>query len=424
MLSEEARTAMGDSAILSRQVGLVMAVMIIVLPFSNLFTVFIDRNTTTSIGSLESAVRLSPLDPLFVVLIVAAVMWIRRSRQSWSEVGIVTRGVFAFAGLAAVSTMLHMDARSLSSTVRIVGVAAVVYLLPRISEPHLRSFVVVPLLAGASLQTCLALVQVFTDSGATVEATLFADGRSWTAGWGTFGAVYLFAAFLTLAIAVGLDYRRDIRLGRFASATVILASAGIATTFGRSAVLSLAAIAAVYALGAIVTRNPAFASNAAVVIVPFLIFAPVFWSAWAVRINDIASADDRGRAEQVEAALALIEENPLLGVGPARYADAVDPGQQHIVHNIPLLIGAELGVAAAIGFIIWLVVVGVLSIRTSWQAAALFVAPIAFLLTDKFHLTFISGVAMAGLWLGLLQRELRDGGIQPDPEPERVFDAS
>lgn len=392
---------------ISRIAAVTLAASIIVLPVNSQLTLFLDDRGVSAIEPLVSWVRVSPLDAVFVALIVIAVIWEYRFGAGWRGLGLVDKGMVVACVIATVSAITHLDMSSVSMTLRLVGVAAGVYLMSRIRESDLRVRAVTALLAIAAFEATIALIQVFTDSGDIVEATVYASGRSWTAGHGTFQGPYTMAAFLTVSIAVGLGYRHHLGdRSRYAAIAVAVSSAGMATTFGRTATMSLLAVVAVYGIAAVATRRRAHALDVALIVVPFLTVAVILWSGWAVRIHDTATIEDRGRTEQYAVALDLIREHPVLGVGPGRYVESVDENQRYVVHDVPLLIGAELGVIAAIGFVLWMAAIGFRALRASWHAAALFLPLMPYLLFDKLHVVFVAGLALSVVWLGFISRTL------------------
>jgi O-antigen ligase len=116
----------------------------------------------------------------------------------------------------------------------------------------------------------------------------------------------------------------------------------------------------------------------------------------------LESASVRERVEDVSLAWTLIRAQPLIGVGPGYYEAALwaavgnsqPPGFPgfRVVHNLPLLVLAELGM---IGFLLWLAwVLGPVVQRIQWPA-------------DRMWDPTAAGVSAA--WVGLLAIGLFDG---------------
>jgi hypothetical protein len=126
--------------------------------------------------------------------------------------------------------------------------------------------------------------------------------------------------------------------------------------------------------------------------------------------QDLLDAMTSSRLMFAGQALRLMAHNPVTGVGPSRYieglqrdADARGGGLIYPVHNVPLLVGAEAGIAAGLLSVLLLVIAARRALLGPWNLAVL-LAFLPFFLLDHFPLSHGQGVGMTALWLGVAVR--------------------
>jgi hypothetical protein len=189
--------------------------------------------------------------------------------------------------------------------------------------------------------------------------------------------------------------------------TVALSSAAIATTFGRMALLAVGLVGGTYVVGWWMHRRRIMATSALMTLVPLAVTGFVLRSGWLVRASQSANFDLTTRDALAARALEMISSSPLTGIGPVQYGPNLarmgltflDP---HIVHNLPLLVTVEFGIAVGVAFTAWLVILGIRAFRLSIYAAALFLSILPFLLLDNLHYVYGNGLAMFAVWIAML----------------------
>lgn len=395
-------TASGPTTDLDRTAAIALAVTIALIPFNEQLTLIVRDTNPGGIDPLIRALRISPLDIMFILMIVIAAAQIFRTRPRWQDLGIVELGLFAGACISTVSAASNLSASSAAASARFWAVAATAYVIAHLEGDLTRRYVVAPYLVVATSQALLALGQTATNSGLIVEATLLSEGHPWTAGHGTFHTPYALAAFLTVAIALSARYESNRNGWRWTPVCALICSAAAATTFGRTSAIGVFMVAGALTVDWCVSGRKRYPVSALAALVPFLVTSIVLSSGWIVRLTDLASGEDRGRMQLLDTAVNLIRTHPLIGVGPGMYAQAVDAAEQFVVHNVPVLLAAELGVVAGLAVTVWLAVLGYHAIMESWRAAALFASVVPYLLFDNLHVVFIAGLALSAVWLGLL----------------------
>jgi hypothetical protein len=210
-----------------------------------------------------------------------------------------------------------------------------------------------------------------------------AGGRRWLRAYGTFPHPNLLGGYLALGLllALGLYAERYRSLGQQPPEWPILALAlavggmGCLLSFSRSAWLALAV-----SLGLIVvalklwrawrTSHAArrgiwwLAASSLIAAMVVVVLRSLFVARLAGWGQPLESASIRERLIDVELAWGLIRAHPLLGVGPWNYIGALwdtvgaEMGPDYpgfrTVHNVPLLMAAEVGVAGGLLYVAWL----------------------------------------------------------------------
>jgi hypothetical protein len=276
---------------------------------------------------------------------------------------------------------------------------------------------------SSSVQSVVAIAQTFVlNSGRLGRTELESAEHVWTAGIGTFNHEYALAAYLSLSIAIVLSSGAVRRLNWLMWVSISLSGAAIATSFGRAAALSVVAVSVVYGVGWWWSRTREFLLGAVIPTTSLTIAGILAGSAWLGRVNLESSI----RVTLAKQALDVALEHPFVGVGPMRYGlhlgqMGLAEANQIIVHNVPLLLSAEYGIIMGLAFLMWLVALGMRAFSTSVRSAGLFVVVIPFLVFDHIHYVLPAGLALVGLWLGMLDvHSDRNHHTQESmPEPHR-----
>lgn len=358
---------------------------------------------------LIQGAHLGPVDVILVMLIVVSLPMIIRRRWG-TKLGMGSVGALGLAVTATVRLLFDPTVEGTLLVLRLIGIVVVILAVSDMKKSVIAISVLWPIALTALYQGALALTETLVwNSGYRMT---YGQG-GWTAGYGTFNHPYVLAAFLVLAVAVTLSAGAWQRIPVLMWASIATASAAVATTFGRTGVLSLLLIGATFGIGAATSRRPRLATYALSVVVPFSIAATILRSPWTVRAIQTANLSATGRQALMARALDVIAFRPFFGVGPAQYAPALaDIGLTDvdwlIVHNVPLLVAAELGVLAGILFVVWLTTLGILALRTTVHAVAVFVVLPPYLMLDNLNWTLASGVVIMGLWIAMLDYHMTD----------------
>lgn len=394
-----------------RSLRWLLALIVILIPFDQQLTILLDLRGPTGIEPLISAVRVSALDPLLLGLVVVvgsalALMSPRIHVFLWPCIGLV--------GWSALLVLIRPDWLTTGAAARIAGFCAVILAASFLATSERRTWLVTPLVAGAVLQAAIALVQVATNSGRVVDASLSPFGASWTAGYGTFQGPYTLAAFLTLAAFAAIAYPFKKRWVVYAS--VAACSAGIATTFGRTAAVSLAVGSVSLVVASLVYGDRSWIRSLASLTVPFMGIVAALNSGWRVRFEDVRQGNTNNRGDLLSQAVDLVSENLAFGVGPGRYSQVVPPDQLFVVHNVPLATAVEMGLVGATLMIAILTIAAMRSMRRP-ATVALFASLLPWMVFDNLHIVFTTGVAMFAVWLALSMGDLESD--VPDDKPTR-----
>ena len=403
-----------------------VAALIMLIPFNVHFDAFIQEHSPHLVGSGVQQTRLGPVDMAFVlIIIVTAHLLIKRSTYTSQPMGQL--GMAVAVGTTAIWLLIFPSVEGSMMLLRVVGMFATVVAIRHMKVVDLMPGIVWPLAIGASFQALIALSQtLLNDSGMIVPATTLAVGRAWTAGRGTFSGPYSLAAYLILALAVMLSFGVASRAAneRFASlsitkptqvamwTTVVLSSAAVATTFGRTVLLSVLLVAVTYAVGWLIKHHRIYGLSTIATVVPVAAVGIVVRSGWLVRATQTAAGDLTTRGSLAERAVEMIQANPILGIGPVQYGPnlakmGLPVPDVHVVHNLPLLVAAEFGVVIGVTFTVWIVMLGVRSVRLSAFAAALFLFAVPFFMLDNLHYVYGNGMASFAIWLALLDYQRR-----------------
>ncbi len=277
--------------------------------------------------------------------------------------------------------------------------------------------IALPLLLTSAMQTVLIIAQTVTDRAvglnvlAPDEHLRVIDGL--LRPQGTMTHVYEPAALALLAAGVALAVPpHSARLRPVWIGGAALAGATVGLTHSRAALFGLLLIAVFVVMAA--RRGDIHSRNVGgALLIGFLVAALFTSSAWAYRgeHSTTGGVDDAslGRITLAKQAVQMTADHPLLGVGPGNYMDTmresytVDSRYPFIVHNVPLALAAENGIASAL-IITLLVGWAILrAIRSDPRGGALAVAISGFLLFDVLHYDRVVGLLMLATWLAVLQ---------------------
>ena len=227
---------------------------------------------------------------------------------------------------------------------------------------------------------------------------------------------YVLAAWCTLGAATLLA--AVIRTERPPPALVVsplLPLVGVGLTMSRAG-----AVAVLFVLGSFAAAS--FRSQRLRVVLLAAIAATalgvgVNFSGWANRAGGTvraktASDVTSNRTQLLRQANGLIDQDPILGVGPGRYVDALEERPDLVrratqrpsrpVHLVPYLVLVEGGLVALPA----LVLLGWAVLRQTWRAGAtgvmITLSAVPFLALDHMHWSYPQGLMLTGIWLGAL----------------------
>jgi hypothetical protein len=414
-----------------------IAALILLIPHRIDLEVTIDQHSPHLVGTGVQNTLLGPTDILLIIVLLASIplLFNRKTylKQPLGQLGAAVFLVFVAIWLVRFSTL-----EGSMMLLRVTGVFGVIVAIRSMTQRNLMIGVVWPLTIGASLQALVALAQTFIyNTGMIVPATTLAQGRAWSAGRGTFSGSYALAAYLILAVAVALSFgiSKHPRNTRFRSlqlsvplrvsmwTAVVLSSAAVATTFGRTALLALGLVGASYLTGWLIHRRRIMGLSAIMTFLPLAVTGVSLRSGWLVRASQSADLDLTTRDALAARAIEMIRSSPLFGVGPVQYGPhlaqmglaVLDP---HIVHNVPLLVTAEFGVLVGLAFTGWLIALAIRAFRLSVYTTALFLSIIPFLLLDNLHYVYGNGMVIFAVWIAIL-----DYNSSTELAPQRQSDS-
>ncbi len=388
-----------------------VAALVIWIMFNSRYPVPIDIHSPHLKRYIMKATVLGPLDVVFLILAILAIPLLlrRRTYKGW-PVGLLGAVTLSVVTLAFVLT--DPSPEGFARFVRLAGISGAIVTIRWMSPTTLRTMFIWPVTLAVVFQSSLALAQTFVfDSGAPAR-TAIGVVLPWTRGYGTMDSPYSLAAFTVVGIAIILSAGAFTRLHPLMWLSVILGSASVATSFGRTPALAVLAIGGVYGVAWMVQRKRGYLASSIAAFVPMVIGIAISWTGWQVRAYQTASGSASGRGGPLGRAFTIIEANPVFGVGPGRFGPTLaeiglTSTDWEIVHNVPVLVAAEYGVPFGVLFTLWLVLLGVVALSTSVRAAAVFVSIVPVLLFAYSPVVYTTGVAGFGLWLATLDYHRR-----------------
>jgi putative inorganic carbon (hco3(-)) transporter len=319
--------------------------------------------------------------------------------------------ILVLLGLALLSTLQATEVpQALSTTVRYASFVALYIVVSQFVGDHRLQRRLVWVLSAASTVAGLLAIENFL-SGAELQAALPYTSTNDTA----------FVLATTLPLTFWL-LRGGIGTRVAAVAMIGVMSASIVLSFSRGALVGLAAAAVVHVL----------TQRRHVLVLLLGVLAALVATFAFVRTNPaqietgfeakqrVADENVASRLEAWKGAVELIEERPLLGVGPNNYrehfyeATGRPPGTDNplVVHNAYLDVGAELGVIAMLLFLAYVGVVlwrsnvatrsgnGPPGYATAVRSALIVAAVASLFLSEQYYapLWLLGGLATALWW--------------------------
>ncbi len=351
-------------------------------------------------------------------------VWIAHCRLRWRHAARPatarrrpTAGVIlaaAFAVVFTVSFVAHPSWRGVEYALRLFAAAAVIDTV-RTLAPAARRRVCIALVAAGAFEAVLAIAQSVHGRGFALypidqAGPLFSFGGR-HAGRGGLSHPYHLAVFLLLALLAAVIAGRDTtgRERRLWMLGATCLGAGLGVTFSRAMVLAVVPVGALWAIEhrRLIGRavRPILAAFALGLVVAGVMFA----SGWTERVAQSAgSGADRGRAALARAGLEMASNEPITGVGPARYVLALDEpgppdGELLPAHNLVVHAAAELGIGGAV----IVSVIGLWFARRTTRRGLLAGGALwlltPFFMLDAYTYVFPTGLALTAIWLGMLE---------------------
>jgi hypothetical protein len=326
------------------------------------------------------------------------------TRRQRPGAGVLLLGLLTAA--LAVALAFHPSPQGVQTVLRFAGATALAYALSILSRDE-------RLLAVGSL-TVLVVAQIGLGVAQLVHggplglpsfgevADPLRDFSGALGPRGTMHGMYVLAGLGLVAalLLVREGFEQETRLAFVAAGVAAIA---VGMTFSRAAAAGL-----VVACVALTVCAPERRRAVAVAIlclavgagVPALLLAP----GWGER----ASLTLRGRDVGIAESLGLIADSPLVGIGPGRslfvlpvrYPDVPEIGYQP-VHDFALLAAVEGGLVAG-GIAVALLLTLAWRARRDLAAAALFLAFAPPVLLDHYTYTYLQGVVLLAIWVGML----------------------
>ena len=322
----------------------------------------------------------------------------------------------AFLLLTAIALAFHPSPRGGQVLIRL-AVNIIVPVVTWITLPGLwRRRAVVVLVGSAVLQSLLAVVQ--TVRGEPLGLTVIGE-HPWLevfgdvfAAKGTFVHHYVLAAFALLACgAATISFLRS--RDHVWLVAVVISAIPIGITYSRMAALGTVAVAGVLAVAWFRGRRETLP-----VLIAFLVGVGVpgllTVDSWIGRAEPIAAesfadAITNNRVTLAKQALDLIEDAPIVGIGPGLYVleledrlGAAEDEQVFPVHMVPLLVAAEIGIPAGLYIVVMIGGLGWAATRRGTGAMAVYVSFLPFLFFDHFPYDNFQGLTMSGIWMALI----------------------
>ena len=381
-----------------------------------------DRYALTAIADVEPR-SLFPFQRYLViyvsdfVLVMAGIIGLGTATASkisgWRTGSAGFLGSVAFATFAVIAFAVNPSLEAFVFTMRIVLGVGVVALILDFDQRDFTGFFLWPLAILITVQSVWATLQVFVLHSGLGRLWQLSDGTSGlTSAYGTTLHPYFLGFLLTVGVSILLASYNTVAPRWTMGIPAGLGMFGVALTYGRMAAVAVVLIGGTYLVAAIARRSRDYGFKAMIVTIPFTIGVAMTSEPWFARLGKTTGSGsiDRassGRIELMEIATEMIRARPWFGYGMRQWvtglADVRDTWTtSYAVHNIPLLVGAEMGIAAMISVVVWYGVLFWRAIRTSAGAIAIFLSAIPVLMLDKMTLDATSMMIVAVLWIAAL----------------------
>lgn len=392
-----------ENAVVSTFFPALTVIIVLFIPFNYHTLVGIDLHSP-HLPPLHGNAVIGILDFVSLLLIAACFVSFQHRREL-RPLGIVLMGTGVLAIVSLIGLALSPSPNGMMLTFRLIGMSAIVYATRLMGASQFDRYVVTAIKFTISSQAIWALWQSFSGT-----RTAMSINATWDAGTGSFSGPYEMAAFLILGMTVVAWSSRLHPLRAWDYAAIGLSSAAIATTFGRTGVVTVLFIAGTYGVAWVRSRSVEMAWIAGFSALPMLIVGVALHTRWTQRASIPLGDLDSGRLDLIYQAILVIREHPVFGVGPGQYGPAIadlppDVINSTMVHGVPLLVAAEFGIVVGLAFLIWLIALGLRSLRTSIHSIAIFGAAFSYLFLDNLHYVYPMGVAMLGFWLATLDND-------------------
>jgi hypothetical protein len=326
--------------------------------------------------------------------------------------GVLWSALFA---LLFVAFAINPSASGVDLVIRLVAGAAL-YLVVGDADPTWRRRIAVALGATAALQALVALLQVVTGAplGLTALGEIDAPLRHLrhqgpALAVGTMGHEYILAALaiLTAVVLSGEALRSSRPAAWLVPAAIAISSIGL--IYGRTVAISFAL--AWGSFGQAALRDPRYRPVLVALLIGAGVTAVAFSSGWTNSFGRGLATSRTGMALQ---AAAIVEEQPLFGVGPGNYLETLRSRPElHTtsaignVHTVPALLAAEAGVPAGIVSAALLFLVGLRSLRAGPLARALFAGFFLWTILDVLPYVTPQGIVLGAVWLASIRHAER-----------------
>ena len=420
----DARAAERPSDDEPRVAASIVALLAAAIPIATAYTAWspagVQRDWTRS-------VVVAPFD----IVLLVAVGWVLLRPRLLADL-FRSRAVQVVAALYAVVFAASLAAGfswlGVNLGLRLGAGLAVIAIVVRGADAHRsRQFMVGAIAVVGVLQAVLAMAQSARGVAFGIEYLDFA-GRLYPfggsrAGRGGLGHPYHLAVLLTVAQGAALLGLRHTRAARWPwLAGLAVLGAGISVTYTRAGAIGQVLLVICLLLGRRDRRL--MLPAAAAIVVGLAIGGVAFGDGWLARSELTMNADgtqnvSSSRSERLREAGDLISDNPVVGVGPGRYVDALHDRtrvEYLPAHNLLAQEAAELGIVGGVAVAALLGLLGLRVLRGGAWTGAVALPMVPFLLLDAYPYVFATGLALAAIWLGLTRISLQ-GARPPAADP-------
>lgn len=401
----------------ARTAAVLVALLAVTIPLATGYAVW---STATGADDWNRRISLAPFDLVLVVITGWVLLRPRLLADLFRSPAVrVASAALGVIGLA--SFVAHPSPLGIALALRLVaGLCVIAAVSAAASRPGPRRTVLGTIAVVGVLQAVLGMVQSARGEAFGIEyldyaGPLYPFGSS-LAGRGGLTHPYHLAVVLVVAqgaALLGLRHAGAVRRAQLPwLGALAIISAGIAITYTRAGALGQVLLVVCLLLGRADRRVLAVAAVA--VLLGLGVGGLAFGDGWLARGSATTGQDenasaDSNRGERLKEARELIESEPVLGVGPGRYVDALsetDRVEYLPAHNLVAQSAAELGIAGGLAALGLLVLLGLRVLRGGAWSGAVILPIVPFLLLDAYPYVFATGLATSAIWLGLARASL------------------